>query len=217
MGEPCSDLKTRYDEMLNIKERASERYKSDYKKWKNYYNSIFSDDPEDRKQERQPGITPQEKRKREGVLQCKRERLLEGNFAASIEPCAFVLLSLFGLSSWLMQQAGDESSTRRAFTLGREDRNNDKENDGTPMPLPKRRRLGSENLPSPSKKSRSPVKPRLPIQPLRDSLLRSVTNLSVPSSSPTVFLDKNNSSTRTPTPLAFRPLPDDIFIKEEPS
>ncbi|KAF9556866.1 hypothetical protein CPC08DRAFT_743805 [Agrocybe pediades] len=191
-----SELQKRYDDLLDVKERAAERYKLDYKKWKNYFNSTFSDDPDDRKVERQPGITPQERKKRETILQRKRARLTEGNFGASIEP-------------WSPQRSPMPKGARR-------DAN--KENEGTPMPPSKRRRIDSENILSPSRNLGSPLKSGLPMQPLHNSLLKSVTNTTAPSSSPSVFLDKRDAQIRTPTPLQFQPIPipDSIVIKEEP-
>jgi len=52
--------------------------------------------------------------------------------------------------------------------------------------------------------------------PLRATLLQSVTNLTAPSSSPTVFFTAAPPISTSHTPLMFRPLSDTIQIKEEP-
>ncbi|KDR79382.1 hypothetical protein GALMADRAFT_243412 [Galerina marginata CBS 339.88] len=188
-------LEVQYDDLKDKKERAAERYKADYKKYRELKAWLFSDDKKSRKHENEPGITQQEK--------LTREKLLLRNRAKAIE--------LVGGSDI----SEDTSAMLRQTTaFAREDPACDKENDGTPMPPPKKRRIPSENATISPKDSHSSAA-GTPI-PLRNSLLKSVINVAPPSSSPTVFFNSQTAS-MTRVPLSFQPIPDTIHIPEEPS
>ncbi|KAH9476297.1 hypothetical protein JR316_0011871 [Psilocybe cubensis] len=83
----------------------------------------------------------------------------------------------------------------------------DKENQNTPVATTRKRRFGSES-PTPSKAAQA--------LPLRKSLLSTVTNMTAPSASPTVF-NVHRSANIPTTPLAAQPMPDAIQVKPEPS
>ncbi|KIM38589.1 hypothetical protein M413DRAFT_243905 [Hebeloma cylindrosporum] len=85
----------------------------------------------------------------------------------------------------------------------------EKENEGTPMPPNKKRRILSVS-------SSASTNSTTPTLPLRSGPLKSVTNMAPPSCSPTVFHNPDIVST-TRVPLTFQPIPKTIVIDKEPS
>jgi hypothetical protein len=55
-----SDLQSRYDDLLRVKERAEARYRADYKKWKDFKVWLF--DSNKKFKESRKGITGEDKR-----------------------------------------------------------------------------------------------------------------------------------------------------------
>ncbi|KAF8960813.1 DNA repair protein endonuclease SAE2/CtIP C-terminus-domain-containing protein [Flammula alnicola] len=190
------ELDARYDALKDTKERAAERYKVDYKKWRAVSKWLFSDDPDD---DNNSGVTTEEKKKIRPNLLRKRQKMVESGFN----------LSRF---------AGEPENSEDPLTprtgpppLGRIEMGCDKENEGTPMPPLKKRRISKNASTAPT-----------PVLPHRNTLLASVTNIAPPSSSPTIFLDTasaTNSRTTATTrvPLSFQHIPDTIHINQEPS
>lgn len=121
------------------------------------------------------------------------------------------------------QLSGSALTNERPPPLGRVEMDSDKENEGTPVPQQKKRRISttpiSENLASSTEKRQN--KPPTPVL-ARSSLLKSVTNMATPSSSPTVFLGPSSTtntgqSSTTRVPLTFQPIPNTFHIKGKPS
>ena len=107
--------------------------------------------------------------------------------------------------------------------LGRVEMDSEKENEGTPVPRRKKRRISttptSENLISSiAKRQDSPPPTTTPRVLAR---LKSVTNMAVPSSSPTAFLvpssTTNIGQSSTRMPLTFRPISSSLHDRGAPS
>ena len=61
-----------------MKERAAERYKADFKKWRAFNDWLFSEDTEHHKHRSEPGITREEKAKRDMTsIMRKKQKMIE--------------------------------------------------------------------------------------------------------------------------------------------
>ena len=61
-----------------MKERAAERYKVDFKKWRAFNDWLFSEDTEHHKHRNEPGITLEEKIKRDmASIMRKKHKMIE--------------------------------------------------------------------------------------------------------------------------------------------
>ncbi|KAF8191271.1 DNA repair protein endonuclease SAE2/CtIP C-terminus-domain-containing protein [Pholiota molesta] len=165
------DLVVKYDKLDDVRRRAGERYKADYMTWKVFYHWLVSDQPDDQ----HPGVSEAEKKRvakwKPGVMR-KIQDIREGRINISF---------LDGLSE-------ASPGLRNAPPFGRIEMESDKENDGTPMPPQKKRRISPN-----SKASASPLP--------HNTLLRSVTNFTTPSKSPLRIA----SPTRRPLSSQSRP------------
>ena len=56
----------KYDTLINVKERAAERYKVNFKKWRAFNDWLFAEDIKYMKYRNEPGITHEEKEQRYG-------------------------------------------------------------------------------------------------------------------------------------------------------
>lgn len=61
-----------------MKERATERYKADYKKWRAFNNWIFAENDKHHRYRNEPGISKEEKKRRdlESIMR-KRQKMVE--------------------------------------------------------------------------------------------------------------------------------------------
>lgn len=219
-----ADLQARYNALKDVKERAAERYKVDYKKWRDFSKWLFTEDDNHRKHRNEQGISATEKKKRdyESIMR-KKQKMVD-----------------FGPD--LAQFAGEDDEnpkdpeaattpTRPPPPIGRIDIEGDKENQenhSTPVPSHKSHRISSA---PPVTKST----PLTKLAPLSKSTppaynLQSLNNRipSAPSCSPTIFLDpavpttSTRSVSSTRVPLSFKPIPNTeprntIVIKNEPN
>lgn len=201
-----SELELRYDDMLSQKERVTSRYQTDYKKWKEACRVKTTQDNWRLEYEDEPDITLEERKKRVLLMQEHRKILMKTKHQSSTTRGAALL---YFTSVLFLKSSAEPTSNSPRLSIHR---NNDKENERTPTPLLQKRRFGSENMPPPSP-GKGITTPPLP---LRNTLLKSVTNMGPPSSSPTVFLDNNPSTTRMPFTLPMQPISDTIKIMEEP-
>jgi hypothetical protein len=71
-------LQDRYDSLKTFKERATERYKADFKKWREFSKWLFAEDDEHHKRRNEPGISKEEKKRRdtESIMR-KRMNMIE--------------------------------------------------------------------------------------------------------------------------------------------
>ena len=61
-----------------MKERAAERYKVDFKKWRAFNDWLFTEDADHRKYRNESGITPDEKKRRDmASIMRKKQKLIE--------------------------------------------------------------------------------------------------------------------------------------------
>ncbi|KAJ3501210.1 hypothetical protein NLJ89_g9443 [Agrocybe chaxingu] len=189
----------RYDEIKAVKDRAAERYKADFKKWRDFSRWLFAEDEDRRKQRNEPGITVEEKKRCDNSsLMRKRQMMIELGPDVARFPGE-------------RDEQGDANTPRRPPPIGRTEMDSDdKENEGTPIPQPQKRKASLLDSTTPN---------ATPPTLLRDTFLKSVTNIAAPSSSPTVFLSPSRTTTPTSTrvPLSFKPIPDTVQIDAEPS
>ena len=61
-----------------MKERAAERYKADFKKWRAFNDWLFAEDTEHHIHRNEPGITAEEKKKRDlASIMRKKQKMIE--------------------------------------------------------------------------------------------------------------------------------------------
>ena len=71
-------LNEQYDALKDVKERAAERYKVDFKKWRAFKDWLFAEDTKHRRYRNESGITPEEKRERDmASIMRKKQKMLE--------------------------------------------------------------------------------------------------------------------------------------------
>ncbi|KAF8154435.1 DNA repair protein endonuclease SAE2/CtIP C-terminus-domain-containing protein [Crassisporium funariophilum] len=216
LREELKQLRAQYDALKDVKERAAERYKADFKKWREFNKWLFAEEDEQLEHRNESGITREEKKKRDiaSILRRKQKMVEIGPDLARFEG---------GYEGF-----GDSTTPRAPPPLGGTDMEDDKENDGTPLPPQKKHRVsttpntGYLTSHSAMKDDRHRRATTVTPTPARNSLLKTVTNIAAPSSSPTVFLDpalvtKTAQPSSSRVPLAFKPIPNTIQIKEEPS
>ena len=205
--------------MKDVKERAAERYKVDYKKWRDFSKWLFTEDDNHRKHRNEQGISATEKKKRdyESIMR-KKQKMMD-----------------FGPD--LAQFAGEDDEnpkdpgavttpTRPPPPIGGIDIEGDKENQenqSTMVPSHESHRISSAppvTKSTPFTKSAPLLKstpPTYKFQPLINRIS------SAPSCSPTIFLDPavpSAHTTSTRVPLSFKPIPNtelrNTIIKKEP-
>ena len=73
-----AELQARYDALKDVKERAAERYKVDYKKCRYFSKWLFTEDDNHRKHRNEQGISATEKKKRdhESIMR-KKQKMME--------------------------------------------------------------------------------------------------------------------------------------------
>ncbi|RDB16596.1 hypothetical protein Hypma_002805 [Hypsizygus marmoreus] len=207
LAQEVTQLQARYDSLADVKERAAARYKLDYAKWRKFKDWMFTEEEEHAKDRNETGISDEDRRKKDiASLMRKKKMMME-----------------IGLD--LRQFEGEEGESVKIASPyppppplgGITNLECDKENQATPMPVQKKRRLlETPFLSSPLPPSPTAVaSPNISIPPssnatirartipLRNHLLKSTVNSVAPSSSPSPFLDK---STNTRQPLIFQPI-----------
>ena len=76
--EEIKRLQQRYDELKDNRDRAAERYKADYKKWRAFNDWMFTENEAHRKHRNEPGISKEEKAHRDmDSLMRKRQKMVE--------------------------------------------------------------------------------------------------------------------------------------------
>jgi len=71
-------LNERYDSLKDTKERSAERYKADYKKWRDFRDWLFAADDEHHKHRNEKGISKEERKKRDvTAVMRKRRKIVE--------------------------------------------------------------------------------------------------------------------------------------------
>lgn len=77
-NEEIKVLQERYDTLKAVKERAAERYKADYKKWRDFSKWIFAENDQHRKHRNERGISKEEKKRRDlASIMRKRQKMIE--------------------------------------------------------------------------------------------------------------------------------------------
>ncbi|GLB40862.1 putative DNA repair protein endonuclease SAE2/CtIP C-terminus [Lyophyllum shimeji] len=210
-------LQRRYDALADVKERAAQRYKVDYAKWRRFRDWIFTEEAEHEKDKNEGSITEEEKRSR---------------YIASIMRKKKMLMEL-GFQSL----DGDENKTPTQISPppplgGIKDVECDKENISAPRTETKARRsstpasssskstlsstaVEASNTAVPPGTSKKPQP--FPAPPLRNRLINTVSSATAPSSSPTVFNVPSSTNT-TRALLTFHPViaQQTSTIKQEP-
>ena len=214
-----AELQARYDALKDVKERAAERYKVDYKKWRDFSKWLFTEDDNHRKHRNEQGISATEKKKRdyESIMR-KKQKMMD-----------------FGPD--LAQFAGEDDEnpkdpgavttpTRPPPPIGGIDIEGDKENQenqSTMVPSHESHHISSAppvTKSTPLTKS-APLSKSTPPTYNFQPLINRIS--SAPSCSPTIFLDPAVPSvhtTSTRVPLSFKPIPNteprNTIIKKEP-
>ena len=76
--EQLKRLNEKYDTLKNVKERAAERYKVDFKKWRAFNDWLFAEDTKHNKYRNEPGITREEKKQRDMTsIMRKKQKMIE--------------------------------------------------------------------------------------------------------------------------------------------
>ncbi len=85
--EELKGINERYDALKAVKERAAERYKADFKKWREFSKWLFAEDDEHRKRRNEAGISKEEKKRRDlASVMRKRQKMIEiGPYLARFE------------------------------------------------------------------------------------------------------------------------------------
>jgi len=80
-------INERYDALRANKERAAERYKADFKKWREFNKWLFAEDDEHRKRRTEAGILKEERKRRDlASVMRKRQKMIEiGPYLARFE------------------------------------------------------------------------------------------------------------------------------------
>ncbi|KAF9524911.1 DNA repair protein endonuclease SAE2/CtIP C-terminus-domain-containing protein [Crepidotus variabilis] len=183
-----TELQKRYDQLQDVKNRAAERYKSDYKKWDTFNKWLFTEDTEHKQHRSEPGISKEEKRRRDKEsFKRKRQKMVEmGPDMARIES------ELGGTSN---------IAVSKPPPIGGTFLDHDKENSRIPQSQ------------SPSKPGTSlfTTAEHLSSPGL---MLKSVTNIGASSPSQTLFL--GTDATANLQSLVFQPVFESITPKQEP-
>lgn len=178
-NEEIKVLQERYDTLKAIKERAAERYKADYKKWRDFSKWIFAENDQHRKHRNEQGISKEEKKRRDlASIMRKRQKMVElgPNLARfegepeDIESSHIYLPQLFKLITF-----PDYTTPHNPPPIGGTEPDEDKENDQLSSPSG---RKSKDNIECHATSS----------SPLRVIQPGSTTKLNPPSSSPNVFL-----------------------------
>ena len=208
-----------------MKERAAERYKVDYKKWRDFSKWLFTEDDNHRKHRNEQGISAMEKKKRdyESIMR-KKQKMME--FGPDLAQFA-------GEDDEKSKDPGAATTpTRSPPPIGGIDVEGDKENQenrSTPVPSHESHRISSappvtKSTPLKSAPLSKSTPPAHNFQPLNNRIP------SAPLCSPTIFLDfavpsthatSAHSLSSTRVPLSFKPIPNTaprntIIIKKEP-
>jgi hypothetical protein len=78
LREQLRRLNEKYDTLKNVKERAAERYKVDFKKWRAFNDWLFAEDTKHNKYRNEPGITREEKKQRDmASIMRKKQMMIE--------------------------------------------------------------------------------------------------------------------------------------------
>ena len=78
LREQLTRLNEKYDALKNVKERAAERYKVDFKKWRAFNDWLFTEDTKHNKYRNEPGITREEKKQRDmASIMRKKQMMIE--------------------------------------------------------------------------------------------------------------------------------------------
>ena len=78
LREQLKRLNEQYDTLKSVKERAAERYKVDFKKWRAFNDWLFEEDTKHDKYRNEPGITPEEKKQRDMTsIMRKKQKMIE--------------------------------------------------------------------------------------------------------------------------------------------
>ena len=78
LREQLRCLNEKYDTLKNVKERAAERYKVDFKKWRAFNDWLFAEDTKHNKYRNEPGITYEEKKQRDmASIMRKKQMMIE--------------------------------------------------------------------------------------------------------------------------------------------
>lgn len=112
--EELKHINERYDALKAVKERAAERYKADFKKWREFSKWLFAENEVHRKRRNEVGISKEEKKRRDlASIMRKREKMIElgpdlAQFEGEIEGVAclklYFLLSLCSVALYLIFQ-----------------------------------------------------------------------------------------------------------------
>lgn len=71
-------MNEQYDSLKDVKERAAECYKVDYKKWRAFEKWLFTEDAEHHQYRNEPGITVEEKKRRDvASIMRKKQKMIE--------------------------------------------------------------------------------------------------------------------------------------------
>jgi hypothetical protein len=76
LSQEIAQLKARYDSLSEVKERAAERYKTDYHKWRKFKNWIFTDEEEYAKGKNGQELSVVEKKRRRNKGIIKKKKLI---------------------------------------------------------------------------------------------------------------------------------------------
>ena len=78
LRDQLRSLNEKYDALKSVKERAAERYKVDFKKWRTFNNWLFAEDKKHNKYRNEPGITHEEKKQRDmSSIMRKKQMMME--------------------------------------------------------------------------------------------------------------------------------------------
>ena len=78
LREQLRRLNEQYDTLKDVKERAAERYKADFKKWRAFRDWLFAEDTDHHKHRNEPGITREEKKGRDmASIMRKKQKMIE--------------------------------------------------------------------------------------------------------------------------------------------
>ena len=76
LREQLRRLNEKYDTLKNVKERAAERYRADFKKWRAFNDWLFAEDTKHNKYRNEPGITHEEKKQRDMASVLRRKQMM---------------------------------------------------------------------------------------------------------------------------------------------
>ncbi|KAG6910336.1 hypothetical protein DXG01_011404 [Tephrocybe rancida] len=178
LEQELTQLQGRYDDLLDVKERAAERYKTDYAKWRGMNDWLLA---ENAKNAKNAGLSEEEKKKRDmASLMSKKKLVME-----VAEGLGTKLVHLGESALMLVTEPTPSPYSRPPPLGGITNLQVEKKNQTTPTPVTSSHST-SQRLPS-----------------LRSKLLDAVSNTKSPSSSPTLFNEGSLSRT-PPTDTTFR-------------